>query len=169
MLVSVNMFSRGTPKRGDILQTNVGDRRERTFLILSVRRMRSTIGVIPRFKVWAERWWEIEPELRMRLFLSAERAGGQQYIYFTRDPPKPGKRKGFSPHHEPERKHQKMASPILKYFAFAHLPRDLQGVSGDVYALAHSMEVQLPDGPEKSAGLRKLLEAKDCFVRAKLG
>jgi hypothetical protein len=26
----------------------------------------------------------------------------------------------------------------------------------------------LPDGPELSAGLRKLLEAKDCFVRAAL-
>lgn len=24
----------------------------------------------------------------------------------------------------------------------------------------------LPDGPELTAGLRKLLEAKDCFVRA---
>lgn len=61
-----------------------------------------------------------------------------------------------------------MASPILKYFDFEHLPKNLQGVSGDVYALAQSMEAQLPDGPEKSAGLRKLLEAKDCFVRAKL-
>lgn len=26
----------------------------------------------------------------------------------------------------------------------------------------------LPDGPELTAGLRKLLEAKDCFVRASL-
>jgi len=62
-----------------------------------------------------------------------------------------------------------MPSPIMKYFSFAHLPEHLQGISGDVYALACSMEAQLPDGPEKSAGLRKLLEAKDCFVRAKLG
>lgn len=62
-----------------------------------------------------------------------------------------------------------MPTPIMKYFDFRHLPEHLQGVSGDVYALACSMEAQLPDGPEKSAGLRKLLEAKDCFVRAKLG
>jgi len=27
------------------------------------------------------------------------------------------------------------------------------------------MEEMLPDGPEKSAGMRKFLEAKDCFVR----
>jgi len=30
------------------------------------------------------------------------------------------------------------------------------------------MQIRLPDGPEKSAGLRKLLEAKDCMVRASL-
>lgn len=61
-----------------------------------------------------------------------------------------------------------MENPIMKYFEFAHLPTDLQGVSGDVYALACSMNAQLPDSAEKSAGLRKLLEAKDCFVRAAL-
>lgn len=61
-----------------------------------------------------------------------------------------------------------MDNSILKYFAFAHLPPHLQGVSGDVYALAMSMNAQLPESAEKSAGLRKLLEAKDCFVRAAL-
>ena len=35
-------------------------------------------------------------------------------------------------------------------------------------ALAALMIADLPDGPELSAGLRKLLEAKDCFVRAAL-
>jgi hypothetical protein len=34
--------------------------------------------------------------------------------------------------------------------------------------MAVAFDVTLPDGPEKSAGLRKLLEAKDCFVRAAL-
>lgn len=34
--------------------------------------------------------------------------------------------------------------------------------------LATMMEKFLPDGPEKDAGMRKLLEAKDCFVRAAL-
>lgn len=33
-------------------------------------------------------------------------------------------------------------------------------------AVARSMVVSLPDSAELSAGLRKLLEAKDCFVRA---
>ncbi|MEJ6283157.1 hypothetical protein [Acinetobacter baumannii] len=34
--------------------------------------------------------------------------------------------------------------------------------------LARQMDEQLPDGPEKSTGLRKLLEAKDAFVRQAL-
>lgn len=32
--------------------------------------------------------------------------------------------------------------------------------------MAEKMDAMLPDGAEKTAGLRKLLEAKDCFVRA---
>ncbi|WP_421526762.1 hypothetical protein [Pseudomonas brenneri] len=58
--------------------------------------------------------------------------------------------------------------PIMKYFEYAHLPPHLQEVSKPIGDLAHQMNDQLPDGPEKSAGLRKLLEAKDCLVRAKL-
>lgn len=57
----------------------------------------------------------------------------------------------------------------MKYFAYVHLPSALQGVSQPCAELAAQMYIDLPDGPEKSAGLRKLLEAKDCFVRAKLG
>jgi hypothetical protein len=34
--------------------------------------------------------------------------------------------------------------------------------------MAILMDIKLPDGAEKSAGLRKLLEAKDCFVRSQL-
>lgn len=61
-----------------------------------------------------------------------------------------------------------MASPILKYFAFSHLPAKLQEVSKPIGELAETLDTILPDGSEKSAGLRKLLEAKDCFVRAAL-
>lgn len=61
-----------------------------------------------------------------------------------------------------------MSSPIMKYFAYAHLPADLQAVSRDISFLANAMDRDLRDGAEKSAGLRKLLEAKDCFVRAAL-
>ena len=58
---------------------------------------------------------------------------------------------------------------IMKYFTYEHLPAHLQEVSKPIGELAKQMNESLPDGPEKSAGLRKLLEAKDCLVRAKLG
>ncbi len=56
----------------------------------------------------------------------------------------------------------------MKYFNYEHLPNHLQEVSKPIGDLANTLNDTLPDGPEKSAGLRKLLEAKDCFVRAKL-
>ncbi|ORM66111.1 hypothetical protein [Pantoea rwandensis] len=62
-----------------------------------------------------------------------------------------------------------MPSPIMKYFAYEHLPEKLQEVSKPIGDLARQMDESLPDGAEKSAGLRKLLEAKDALVRAKLG
>lgn len=60
-------------------------------------------------------------------------------------------------------------TPILKYFDYDHLPVHLQEISRPIGDLAKMLDASLPDGPEKSAGLRKLLEAKDAFVRAKLG
>lgn len=60
------------------------------------------------------------------------------------------------------------ASTTAKYFAFAHLPAHLQIVSKPLSQLADLLEQLLPSGPELSAGMRKLLEAKDCFVRAAL-
>lgn len=57
---------------------------------------------------------------------------------------------------------------ILQYFAYRHLPAALQEVSAPLGAIADEMDSTLPDCAEKSAGLRKLLEAKDCFVRAKM-
>jgi hypothetical protein len=54
---------------------------------------------------------------------------------------------------------------ILRYFDFEHLAPELQSVSAPFHKLAHEMAYHL-EGPELTAGLRKLLEAKDCFVRA---
>jgi hypothetical protein len=59
--------------------------------------------------------------------------------------------------------------PILQYFDFEHLPKELQLISGPICDLAFKMATDLPNCAETSAGLRKLLEAKDCFVRAALG
>lgn len=38
-------------------------------------------------------------------------------------------------------------------------------IAEEVYQLATDFLRDLPDSPELTAGLRKLLEAKDCFVR----
>lgn len=57
---------------------------------------------------------------------------------------------------------------LAQFFEFEHLPTHLQAVSEPCRELAACMVEALPDGPELTAGLRKLLEAKDCFVRAAL-
>lgn len=57
----------------------------------------------------------------------------------------------------------------FEYFDYKHLPKELQKVSKPIGDLAAYMNKSLPDSEELEMGLRKLLEAKDCFVRAKLG
>jgi hypothetical protein len=57
---------------------------------------------------------------------------------------------------------------LLRFFEYNHLPEHLQVFSRPISLLAVEMVTALPDGPELTAGLRKLLEAKDCFVRAAL-
>lgn len=59
-------------------------------------------------------------------------------------------------------------SHLLQYFYNEHLPAHLQAVSKPVGDLAYQMADGLPANPETTEGLRKLLEAKDCFVRAAL-
>lgn len=59
-----------------------------------------------------------------------------------------------------------MPSHILKFFSFDHLPMQLKEASRPFHATATWVDQNLPDGAEKSAALRKLLEAKDCAVRA---
>lgn len=58
---------------------------------------------------------------------------------------------------------------IARHFDYAHLPPALQAVSRPCHDLAEQMIDALADGPELTVGLRKLLEAKDCFVRAAVG
>lgn len=58
---------------------------------------------------------------------------------------------------------------ILKFFEYEHLPETLRGVSRPFCELAHDVARELPSDPETTVCLRKLLEAKDCAVRAALG
>ncbi len=58
---------------------------------------------------------------------------------------------------------------VLKYFRFKHLPENLKEVSQRFAETAISMiDYRKLQGTEATVGLRKLLEAKDCFVRAAL-
>jgi hypothetical protein len=60
------------------------------------------------------------------------------------------------------------AEPMLQFFEFKHLPADLQTVSAPFHDLAIELVDTLPRNPERTVALRKLLEAKDCAVRAAL-
>jgi hypothetical protein len=57
---------------------------------------------------------------------------------------------------------------LLQFFSYEHLPQNLQNVSKPFGELARDLEDALPNNPEKTVALRKLLEAKDCAVRAVL-
>lgn len=57
---------------------------------------------------------------------------------------------------------------LYGYFEYSHLPPRLQNVSGHFAVMADVLLDILPDSPELTVCLRKLLEAKDCAVRAAL-
>jgi len=61
-----------------------------------------------------------------------------------------------------------MNEPIMQFFAYSHLPKHLQAVSGPFGELAQTIMDTLPRNPERTVALRKLLEAKDAAVRARL-
>lgn len=58
--------------------------------------------------------------------------------------------------------------PLLQHFRWKHLPARLQEVSKPFGQQAARLVRELPRCAERSAALRKLLEAKDCAVRAAL-
>lgn len=56
---------------------------------------------------------------------------------------------------------------FMKYFAYEHLPEHLQRISKPFADLATEVAGG-PDNSETRMALRKILEAKDCAVRAYL-
>lgn len=56
----------------------------------------------------------------------------------------------------------------MQFFAYTHLPAHLAAVSEPFARLADDVVRTLPRNPERTVALRKLLEAKDAAVRAKL-
>lgn len=59
-----------------------------------------------------------------------------------------------------------MSDPMLQFFKFEHLPPAMQEVSRPFCELATKLVETLPRNPERTVALRKLLESKDCAVRA---
>jgi hypothetical protein len=59
-----------------------------------------------------------------------------------------------------------MTEPILQFFAYEHLPLELQNLSVPFGVLAKQIVDSLPRNPERTVALRKLLESKDAAVRA---
>ena len=58
--------------------------------------------------------------------------------------------------------------PILQFFKYNHLPKELQSISAPWCTLAWKVARTLPHNAETSTALRKLLEGKDAAVRAAL-
>jgi len=61
-----------------------------------------------------------------------------------------------------------MDERMLKWFKFDHLPESPKEVSSHFAELAHMTCSLCEPGPERTVAMRKLLEAKDAAVRAKL-
>lgn len=61
-----------------------------------------------------------------------------------------------------------MDDRMLKWFVCSHLPEHLQAVSLPFCELATKLCNEIEPGPERTVALRKLLEAKDAAVRARL-
>jgi hypothetical protein len=57
---------------------------------------------------------------------------------------------------------------LLQFFAYAHLPPELQDASKPFCDLAYWINERYAPNPERTVALRKLLEAKDAAVRTVL-
>ncbi len=61
-----------------------------------------------------------------------------------------------------------MEHHLMQFFYYEHLPEHLQEVSRHFCFVAEEMIKILPNNSEKDEALHRLLEAKDCAVRARL-
>jgi hypothetical protein len=64
--------------------------------------------------------------------------------------------------------YQHPPEPILQFFEYQHLPAHLQAISSEFFSLAGFIHENLPRNAERTVALRKLLEAKDAAVRARI-
>lgn len=55
---------------------------------------------------------------------------------------------------------------LLQFFEYTHLPVHEQLICEPFHSLAHDIMNNIASNPERTMALRKLLESKDCAVRA---
>ena len=60
------------------------------------------------------------------------------------------------------------ATRLLKWFKRDKPRPELEDIYDEYYCLANWLITHIPEGPEKTTAMRKLLESKDCSVRARL-
>lgn len=58
--------------------------------------------------------------------------------------------------------------PIMKFFAYSHLPERLRAVSQPFGELAERIHATIPHNAQRDVALQRLLESKDAAVRAAL-
>ena len=54
---------------------------------------------------------------------------------------------------------------VLKFFDYDRFPEEIKPIGWAFHDLAHGLVAKLPDDPELVAGLRKLMEARNCMIR----
>ncbi|MGB6246094.1 hypothetical protein [Gordonia sp. (in: high G+C Gram-positive bacteria)] len=96
---------------------------------------------------------QIAPTSAERLYAAQHGAGIQKYLII------PNQEGPHTMSLHPNTEH------LLSLFSYVHLPSSLQVVSRKFHDLAHDLVASYGEGPEASAMLRKLVEAKDCAVR----
>ena len=57
---------------------------------------------------------------------------------------------------------------LLRWLDGGHLADDVRPIMENCGVLSVAKGLELPESAEKTAGLRKLLEAKDCLIRGKV-
>ena len=59
-----------------------------------------------------------------------------------------------------------MSNQLMQFFTWEDVPANAQATAKAIALIAQELDRDMPECAEKTAGLRKLLECRDCFVRA---
>jgi hypothetical protein len=69
---------------------------------------------------------------------------------------------------EVEKSYPKLGDDIMQFFAYEHLQPEQKRIAKGFHDFADQVVKHLPQCPERTVALRKLLESKDAAVRSTL-